>query len=541
MPNISIPIEDLQDSVERPVILSVVRDILDITQISDKTPISFYGDEGKAAQLGSLINSDKSTFNKWPFNERVNIEVDEQFDESMMLSIHTKQPEHQPVFLDSALGVCIRPIYSPTKVEITFNYRARDKNQAQSWRNQMRAKVAMYRQINLHELSYHVHLNEELFIIIKEIHRMREAVAGYNEPFDTYFARNLSDRASIKTNLGGVAVLWGIDERQIRVQGSFDFEGAPEKGEKDSDGDSWSISFTYRFEYQKPILMNMTYPLVVHNQVLDSKYRPAERAYKVEDQLTRRSLSSAAYAAFETDTASLKYTGRDGVSIPDYDEFIPGMILPSTINIVTCLVVVDFDSTNPRKLMNLRELGDVGLNSKLLDFIASSEYPFMGEDFKSIISLSLYRHSGLMESGSVMIDSNLDVYCTFDPDLRKTYRIRLGLVTNLSYLPIAALNRIRDTPGIPDLLVESINYTIANYASHPDIGKNKLSDIDVKVLGATPYGVSDAMYDPLQNSIIPAQFPVSPYSAAARLPAGAGRVAMPRTVQSQHIRSQRKN
>ena len=123
MPNISLPIEDIHDSVERPVVFSIVREVLELTELSDKTPISFYDDEGKSAQLGSLINSDPNRVNKWPFDERVRIEVEEDFDPASMLTIHTQQPENIPIFLDDTLGIVIKPIYSPTKVVINFNYR----------------------------------------------------------------------------------------------------------------------------------------------------------------------------------------------------------------------------------------------------------------------------------------------------------------------------------------------------------------------------------------------------------------------------------
>lgn len=540
MPNISLPIEDLHDSVERPVVFSIVREVLEITEISDKTPISFYDDEGKSAQLGSLINSDPNRINKWPFDERVRIEVEEDFDPAAMLTIHTHQPENIPVFMDDTLGITIRPIYSPTKVVISFNYRTRDKNQAMRWRNQIRAKTAMYREINMHEISYHTHLQEELFVIVKELHRLRENVAGYGESFDTYFAQHLSDKASIKTNLGGKAVLWGVEERQIRIQGIFDFEGAPEKGEKDGTNDAWAISFSYKFEYQKPIMFNMTYPIVVHNQVLSKKYRPTETAYRIEDQNRSFSLSGRGYNRFESDTRVLTYKGNNGISIPAFDEFSPKSILPSTVNILTCLVTVDTSGGNPRKLMNLNELGDVGLNASILEFIKTVEYPFMGRDYQSIFSLSLYRHSALVQSGSLIIDSNLDIYSTFDLDLRKNYRIRFGLVTNFSYLTTAAIERIKDYPGIADILIAAIDSSIGTLGNHPDIGKTEMSDVDRKLIGASAYPLYDPTADPSLPGYIPKLVPPGRVAGPGSLAADYGRNLPMSTVQTQYIKAHRK-
>lgn len=545
MPNISLPLEDLQDSVERPVIFSVVRELLEITEISDKTNISFYDDEGKSAQVGSLLNDTPNKTNKWPFDERVRIEVQEDFDEDYAYRIHTKKAEHIPVFKDEELGVIIRPIYSPTKVNINFTYRARDRNQAVNWRNNIRAKSAMFRNINLHEISYHSHLQEEFIIIVKELHRLRENIAGYGESFDTYFASHLSDKASVKTNLGGKSVLWGVDERQIRVQGLFDFAAAPEKGEKSDSADSWSISFSYKFEYQKPILMNMVYPIVVHNQVLSSKFRPTEKVYRLEDQNRSFSMSNRAYNAFESDTSVLTYKGNDGISIPSFDEFAPKTILPSTVNVMTCLVVIDTSETgNPRKLMNLGQLGEVNLNGTILDFIKRSEYPFLGKDFYSIFSLSLYRHGALCHTGSLMVDENLDIYSNLDLDLRRTYRIRLGLVTNFAYLRKEALDRIRafsaTAPSLGDILINCIDGCIGKYANHPDIGKAAMSDVDRKLVLASPI----AQYDSRSDSTLPGYLPnlklPGRSTPSGQIPTYYGREAVMSNVQSMFVRANRK-
>jgi len=540
MPNISLPLEDLQDSVERPVVLSVVKELLDITELSDKTPISFYDDEGKSAQLGSLINADASRVNKWPFDERVRIEVEEDFDPDRLYTIHTKTPEHIPVFKDEALGVIIRPTYSPTKVVINFNYRARDKNQAIKWRNRIRAKAAMFRDINLHELSYHTHLQEELIVMLKEIHRLRENRAGYGEDFHTYFARHLSDKASIKTNLGGKSVLWSIEERQIRVQGLFDFEGAPEKGDKEDGGDAWSINFSYKFEYEKPIEYNMVYPVVIHNQVLSKNYRPVEKVYRLEDQQRAFSQSGMAYNAFESDTKVLTYRGNDGIKIPNFDEFIPATILPTTVNVMTCLVTID-NPPNQRKLLNLTELGETGLNPLVLQFMKDTEYEFMGRDFFSVFSLSLYRQNILLSSGSLMVDNALNVFSTFDLDLRKTYRVRLGLVTNFTYLRKEAIERLKGVPGLGDIVIDCIDSSINKYGGHPDIGKTEMSVVDRKLIGASEY----PLYDPSVNNTLPGYAPklVAPgrSTSAGIIPSDYGRNLATTTVQTMFVRAHRKD
>lgn len=480
MPNIVIPLDDIQDSVERPVIFDIIRQVMDITQISSKTPIMFLGDEGRAAQQNSTTTKDPITENRWSYNEKITIEVDEDYDRNRILNMYTKQPETSYIFRDPDIPIYIKPIYSSSEVKITVKYRTRDKNQANRWRNDMRIKAAMMRDINLHEITYHYHLQEQFIIILKELHRLRENIAGYNESWDDYFVNRLTSKASIVSNLSGTQALWAIAEKQIRVQGYFDFEGVPDRGDKDGDQDNWGISFTYLFKYEKPVECNMIYPIMVHNQLLSEKYRPKEKTYTIEDQLRTFTRSGRVFAEFESDMKSLTIKGNSGISIPSFDEFYPNSILPSTVRVFTALTsVVPEDK---KTLFNINDLGDFSLDPSILDFLITSEYPYLGRDFQSIFCLSLYREKNLTSSGSLTVDQNLNVFSTADLPIRKSHRVRFSLVTDLAYLTLEALARLRRYPIVKQKLIDAINTSLLDLGGQSDIGKSALTASDLAIL-----------------------------------------------------------
>lgn len=480
MPNIVIPLQDIQDSVERPVIFDIIRQVMDITQISSKTPIMFLGDESHAAQQNSTLTKDPITENRWSYNEKIIIEVDEDYDRNRLLNTYVKQPETNYIFKDENIPIYIKPVYSSSEVKITVKYRTRDKNQANKWRNDMRTKAALMRDINLHEITYHYHLQEQFILILKELYRLRENVDGYNETWDDYFINRLTSKASIVSNLSGTQALWAIAEKQIRVQGYFDFEGVPDKGEKEGDQDNWSIGFTYLFKYEKPIECNMIYPIMIHNQLLSEDYRPKEKTYAIEDQLRTFTHSGRVMAEFESDMRSLSIKGNDGLCIPSFDEFVPGSILPSTVRVVTALTsVIPLDRKN---LFNLTDLGDFSLDPDIINFLMESEYPYLGKDFQSIFTLSLYRESYLTSSNNLKVDKDLNVSSVNDLALRKTHRVRLGLVTDISYLSLEAITRLRNYPLVAEKLIKAINTALVDLGGHPDIAKNTLSSSDLAVI-----------------------------------------------------------
>lgn len=485
MPNVSLPIRDLHYTVERPIIYSIVRQLMEITQISHETPISFYGIENKNYQQNSTLDKNPLTENRWPYDERITIEIEEDFDRESILATAVQSPEHLFIFRDPALKIYLKPVYAKTKVTINIKYRAKDENQAKMWRNDIRTRISMLRDINLHSVKYHYHFQEEYYFLLQELHRLRETVAGYGEDFNDYFTKHLTTNASLVTNASSDSGAWVIAEHQNRIQGLYDFEGIPEKGNKDNEHDNWTINFAYNFTYEKPIEINMAYPIMVHNQLLDEKYRPTDKVYRLEDYLTTHSASGLAFEQFSSDQKALNIKAFEGINIPHFDEFIPASVLPTTIKIFTALV--NIEPSNRCYLFNLKELGDFSLHPEILKFLTESEFPYLGKDFQSIFSLSLYRDNQLQKTGSLMVNANLDVVSPRDLDLRQTYRVRLGLVTNTDYLPIKGLQRVQNYPQAGIRIVDAINAAVKVMSGQPDINKNQLSVEETKlILGKLP-------------------------------------------------------
>jgi hypothetical protein len=483
MPNIVCPINDTFFTIERPVTFKIVRELLDITRISNKTPISFAGPEEKMGQQGSTVEPNQAE-NRWAYDERVFIEVQEEYDLESLGSTATTRIEYPAFMNDEFLGVYMRPIYSKTKLSISFKYRARDKNQADKWRNDIRTRTSQMRDVNLHEIVYHFRIPEAMLNILKEIYKMRENVAGYGQTYNDYFTSKCLRNVGLITNQGMTDGVWAVNEKQIRIAGFFDFTGAPEKSEKEGDNDTWTTSFTYNVMYMKPLECNMRYPLVVHNQLIGSDYRPQAPDYRIEDQPADRTLSGEWLKKFESDTRVLSARGDTGIVLPSFDDFVPKSVLISTVRVFTAAVLLD--PTRPRYLFNLGDLGDYQLHPLIIDFLKSGEYTYLGKDYQSVLSLTLYRNVTQQDTDSLFVDANLDVWSASDLDLRLQYHVRLGLMTNFNYIRTNGLQRLQSKP-VAGLIVKAVNGAMSgiNYI-RKDIKTRVLEDIDMRsVLGRT--------------------------------------------------------
>ena len=440
MPKLVFTNPGVQDSVTRPVVLDVIRQLLKWTGLPRDTQIQFPGENGKVPQPGSTITAEEE-FNFFNTHTQWTIEVEERAQEDRGLSMAVFQEENVHVLWDGDTRVYLKPAYSATDVIITIRHRATDKDRMTRWREEMRTRVAMGREARVHDVKYSYLIPLEYIPILEEIHRMREAVAPYGEDFEAYMARYTSTKVRKLSTLAGTELVWGVAEAQARILGYFDFELIPDKGDKGSEDSTSSTSVTYTFKYDKPVASVLEYPLMVHNQLMIKKYRPTALPPRIEDNKLSYSLSSRALASWESYRAS-EGLGHQGIGIPEFDEFMPakGSVPIDTIRLVTGLTGIDPE--NPRDLLQLDQLGDHDIDPDVLVFMRG-EGAAMVRHGASLVHVSVYRHEYLMSPSDFTITPELMVRLNEPANLRDVYHVRVSLYERPRLLPIQARERMR--------------------------------------------------------------------------------------------------
>ncbi len=464
MPIVNIPLSDTLETVERPVIFDIINRVMLLTGLNTKQ-IRFYGEGTQTAQQwNSSLNKDKNLNNLYPLVDNLFIEVEENYDTNRMLSMAVEAPEQPLIFSDPALGIYIKPVKSPTDVIITFKYRARDRNVAMRWRNEVRTKTAKNREINMHDINYSYHLPEQYLDALSAIWKLRNNIAGYGDTFESWFYKHMTNRVTVVSNLAGKHEILAIAEKQIGIQGLYDFEGVPDKPEKEGDVGMWTISFTYKFKYDKPINTVFNYPIVIHQQLLAERYRFQTPPYSLQAQWKQYSASGKDFAYFQADNQTVRAIANRGLDIPAFDTFYPETVPASTLRVFT--VLTNISTVDLTTLFNLADLGDFNLDADILNFIQTSEYPFCTQLYQSIFQLNLYEDVYIQDNSLLVVDANLNVSATRALNLRKTYHVRLSMVSDLSLLPAAALARLKLYPIAMAKIIAAINQSL------PSIGNS---------------------------------------------------------------------
>jgi hypothetical protein len=479
MPNVNVALPETSQTILRPAVLDIVKQVQEITKIDPKSKIQFPGDiqtmqtagseVGTTQDRAAIFGSDKYTF----------IEVEEDYDINGLGTTSVDGRGNSPVFYDEKLGVVLSPIYASYKVTINFKYRCTSKTEAIRWRDDMRIRASQMRDINLHSITYTYFLPLELLTIIKIIYEKRENYLGYGQSFQEYFLSNSSDRLKLISDNVGKDTRLGIAETQTRIQGIYGFEGIPEKPERDDSNGTWTISFSYSYTYDKPTGCNIIYPIMIHNQLLPIAYTHYYDKSIDLDKINKEfSSSRAALFAFESDSImNTVINPLPYIRMPEFDDYvIPGYARGTGTAI---MALCEVDTNDKKTLLNLNDMGSLILDKDILQFIREVEYSNICRLYKSIINITLYKNKQPTYTTTIDCDSDLNIKAVNPLNLRDQHRLRISLVTDLTLLDKRAIDRIKRYPKAFVKIIRSMNELLRN---HPDLirlsDKELISNLD---------------------------------------------------------------
>lgn len=453
---------EIEESVTRPIIFDIMRQVQVHTGMAEDLKVYYAGDVGKLPQAGSTIDDSHRDI-RMESARYLFLEVEEKFDDNYFHSMAVTQIEHPPLFIDRALGLFIYPSYTRSSVEISVNYQTPSKTEAFRWMDTIRIRLARYANVITHSITYHYLLPSELLDLLQVIHGLRESVKAYGQDIGEYIAQMASPRLRVLGDLRGGSLNLGVSETQARILGLFRSEDLPDRPTRDDKSGTWSNKFIYTFTYDRPIACTIRYPIMIHNQLLPEKYLTIVRQYSDPGNNPKLySLSNHSLSEFEPGARAAQSGPDDYPILPIFDDWLPPQVPPGTGQLFAALCELETD--HPNTLLNLSHLGEMAIDSDVLTFIKESEYPYLGVLYDSILHLTLYRGNAMASSGTLETTAELDVSSVRELDWRVNHRVLMSLVTNIVFLKQSAIDRLRQYKD--GLVLEIITNELIRMAQH---------------------------------------------------------------------------
>ncbi len=476
MPRLNLPVPETQSNIFRPVVFSIMKDLQRLTNIPPQANILFPGTEEQVAQKGTAIGENDRQIVQYPYSDNIKITAQEEYDKDRILSTATQRPEHKLIFLDDNLGVLMKPIYSDNDHTLTFDFRSKSKALSRKWRDEIRTRVSMMRDVFYHTVSFHYMIPVEFLTILQAIHALRENNLGYGEDFEHWFTNNSTNRLTTITNQAGEHTSYVIAEVQTRVIGYFDFPEAPDKAQKENEADAYTTNVVYKFKFSKPIEVCLQYPIMIHNQILDDKYRVTNEVPNEDKKMLGFSYSAKSLYKFEKMyQLDELINNRLYVHLPKEDEFIPNNIQLGTVAVWSALCQIEDDK---RTLLNLNELGDLMFDEEILQWIKDVEYPYITQPYQSLIQVQLYRSMYQASQSCIECTNEGIIKATSDLDLRKNHRVRFSLLCNFTYLNKETIKRVQKYPSVMAKLLRAIDECLKNNPGYFDLMRRSHLTLD---------------------------------------------------------------
>ena len=469
MPRVSTRITDGYESITRPVALGVARQVAELLGLPETIKILYPGDAEETPMHGSTSEKDGNP-SKFGNSGQIRIAVTESAVEDRIISTAVFRKENLPIFVDAALGIRLTPVYSGTEMVFDIQYRAPNKVLAKRFRDEALERTAMGRRENYHQLTYHYGLAPAYLIMLKEFHRMREAVAPYNEDFSKWIRDHITPKATNLTTLIGTQQQLVIGETQVCPLGAFDFEAMPEPEDKKDETGAYLVNFQYRLTYDRVMGVMAQWPLVIHNQLVDEAYRDTPNASGVQTDPDRNyrapSLSRFAFDAFSpiyTSACERKYSA---IRIPEYDEWIPAVLHPDTLTVASIMLMVN--PADPHEVLDLTALGTYAIQPAILSYM-QTEHMHLNTYGNCAAHLSLYLDDTPLADGSLIVDNTLKVRSLAPLQLRSRYHLRIAMIHDMFTLRKSVQDRLRfNGPACREIL-KDLQFRMIGNAYIPEL------------------------------------------------------------------------
>lgn len=459
MPKVNIGISDIENNFSRPVINTIVKDIavrLDLPEKNIFTRTDLKGDVGEVS---------------FDSKAKLTVDVNEVPNEELTLAMDSKGLDSTPFVNDTALSILARPIYVDQKITFSFTYRAQSRADARRFINKLTMMLENSQTAFHHQIEYLYPIPVPVLTTLEHIHSLREDIAPYDQPLVEYLRELFCGRVTVITQQNLQNPTFVVKELQQNVYGHLELDVVPESSTI-GEGSEREVTFSYTVRLQKPIEVFFQYPVSVHNQLLASKFIPAQ---DLNSQLpTVPCIANKALAGLVD--METEYQRVGGVKIPRFDDWYCKLPYPHTDLVYQFLIALDLNDQH--EILDLRDIGENTFNETIIEYINALGTRVFNYG-KAPFIISLYSDDDVMSVDKLTIDDGVIRY-TGELSLRKVTHLRISLLNDLSIMGDSNLPLLTDYPAAALIILSALEPNVADYLTIPDDPTHSLDRNEVR-------------------------------------------------------------
>lgn len=443
-----VDLQGLSSTISRNIDIIVANDIKNLIGVGEDVYTIFNiekeSHKRKKLQIGDIVG------NNTTLESIIKIETDETVQDDHETSLTPARPNFKPIYMDEDVQSSARPVYLQRKVTTKFKYVNRSKSAVDAIINKLRVLVASESTYRQHDLEYYYTVPHYLVELLKEINNLRNKRLTEPLVLEEYIAKTFDDRVDFSNTLDADInkVTLIIREAQLNVEGWIADDVHSLTTEYDDEELGYAVEFTYEYAYEKPVNLILSYPLMIWNTLIDKKFRtflqPDHNQGK-NDKKLRTPRAAPIYKItdrnIDRDDPWSVPDDRYYLALPKYDTYVLPNSARSKFRIFS--VLCQMDEIDNKLLFNINDLPEIKFKKNIIDFIMNSEYPYIGNEFKSLFHIELWKNDKRDYDNTILMDNQGNMIAKNGLEYKYVYRVVFNIIVDVLLLHKEARDRLR--------------------------------------------------------------------------------------------------
>ena len=460
MPKVICELNDNYMAMSRSLHMEIAKNVAKLINLPPTTEVRYAGNALSILMPGSTLDDVGSTKNRLPGDQRIYIEVTEEYDENFASSATVRKLDQLDVFSDKELHVYLHPVYQRIKATMSIKLVGTDYTTVSSWIATCKRMLSQDNGMHLHDIDYHYHIPLPLIEGLLEIHKLRENNQPLNENAGLWFKRCFIGRMDIIANQAGLRNVFVIRERQTEIMGQFDFVANPPKSESENSAGAWSATVEYQYSFDRVESMVLRYPPTIHNQMMSPNYLNQTKIFQPSDIISFASMSVNSLRKLNYRHKKLEpWADTPGIPIPPFDDWFPHASTYPIKSVNVFRILVQLDKQNPTDLINLTQLGSWELPDEVIAYLKETRLQMLTPG-ESLFYLSLYEDYTLLDPRTLIVSPTLSISSSVALNERKFYHLCLNMLIDLSRLSDASLQMLTKHPDLTNVILSNLDPTL---------------------------------------------------------------------------------
>ena len=433
----NVELYGLEESVNNNIAITVSRDIAKVLNLPEDTHI-ILNKESKTTHEKN-VNGDIVGTASTPANELL-VLVEDGPAEGQDNLLRYKSKDWLPIFHDTDTGIIITPIYNYKELIFRFRFASESKSKVFAIANTLADYTNRYSNFRYHNVEYSFPLGNSIMNLLHTVNSIRNMKGGDNLTFREYIDKYHTGRIvlSIPENLDLKQADLSVQEKQYQTLGQFDMLSPDTRPEFNPELSRWELDISYKLDFEKPIRLNVKYPILIYNTLIPEEFRNLEKDEYVPIHLKHSSVTVNRHYPHNRFIRSM-YDTYPIINIPKLDKWYPMSYKSDLyIPIMSLLCMVDKDDTN---LFNLNEITGIDFHKCVKDYIINIEGKTISKSREGIFLFKLFENDRPSKL-TLTIDENGNIIPSDKLDIRKLYRVVIYIIKDLKYLTPKATKNI---------------------------------------------------------------------------------------------------